>query len=129
MTLIDTSAWIEFFRKKGDRHVKACVAAHVDMGEAAFCGPVQFELMAGARSSEMLMIRKALSFCRLLDFPIECWERAAELEKQLRQKGITAPRDDMFVAAAALHHRVPLYATDSHFSMIRDAAAGALELV
>ena len=129
MTLIDTSAWIEFFRKKGDREAKTRVATYIDLGEAAYCGPIVFELMTGARDSEAPTIRKALSFSSLLDFSLDCWERAAHLEKELRQKGVTVPRDDIFVAAAALHHAVALYATDPHFSMIRDAVAHRLALV
>jgi len=128
MILIDTSAWIEFFRRMGDREVKARVAGYIDLGEAAYCGPVQFELLAGARESELATIRKAFSFSRFLEFPVQCWERAAELEKTLRRTGITIPRDDIFVAAVALHHKVGVYTTDPHFKMVRDAAAPALEL-
>ena len=42
MTLIDTSAWIEFFRKAGRSDVRNRVAAYLDMGEAAYCGPIEF---------------------------------------------------------------------------------------
>ena len=75
------------------------------------------------------MIHEALSFSHLLDFPSECWNEAAALEKRLRKKGVTAPRDDLFVAAAALHHRVALYPCDAHFRMIRDTGAPDLKLV
>ncbi|OGV64068.1 MAG: hypothetical protein A3K19_05955 [Lentisphaerae bacterium RIFOXYB12_FULL_65_16] len=120
MTLIDTSAWIEFFRKSGNRDIKARVAAYLELGEAAHCGPVQFELLTGAREAEIADIRTALAFSVRLDFPVDCWDRAAQIEKALRGKGVTVPRDDIFVAAAALHHGVALYADDSHFTLMRD---------
>jgi len=129
MTLIDTSAWIEFFRKQGVREVKLRVAKLIDLEEAAYCGPVSFEIMTGARPSELPTISKAFQFSTLLDFPQPCWLRSAELERELRAKGVTVPRDDLFVAAAAIHHGVPLYADDRHFEMIRDTTAPALKLV
>jgi len=118
MTLIDTSAWIEFFRKSGSRETKTRVATMIELGEAAYCGPVEFELLTGARASERKAVESALAFSNSLDFPRACWRLAADIEYSVRRKGVTVPRDDIFVAAAAKHHDVPLYTTDPHFSLI-----------
>jgi len=64
----------------------------------------------------------------LLDFPKACWRRAAEIEKQLRSKGVTVPRDDIFVAAAALYHDVSIYGCDPHFELMRDKGDIALRI-
>ena len=45
MTLIDTSAWIEFFRAKGDAALKSRVADLISFGEAAYTCPIHFELL------------------------------------------------------------------------------------
>jgi predicted nucleic acid-binding protein len=129
MILIDTSAWIEFFRRRGDVAVKSRVAGMVETGDAAFCGPVLYELLLGARPTEAPLIRQALGFCRLLDFPVAAWELGAALEKSMRQKGIAIPRDDILVAATALHNDVPLYSTDKHFQTIAEYSASKLRLV
>lgn len=128
MTLVDTSAWIEFLRRRGADHVKNRVAAYLELGTAAYCGPVEFELLAGARPSELSDVRQALAFGVLLDFPPVCWQRAADLEQSLRSKGVTVPRDDVFVAASALHHRVLLYTNDAHFVLMRDKGSIPLQL-
>ena len=128
MTLIDTSAWIEFFRKAGRSDVRNRVAAYLDMGEAAYCGPIEFELLGGARESERSDILQAFRFCTLLEFPTACWQRAAEIERSLRAKGVTVPRDDVFDAAAAIHHGVSLYSTDPHFTLMRDKGKVPLKL-
>ena len=128
MILIDTSAWIEFLRKKGTPEVKNRVAAYIDLEEAAYCGPVEFELMTGARDSEIEAIRTALRFSTLLDFPHACWQKAAEIESQLRKRGVTVPRDDIFVAAAALRHGTPVYASDPHFLLMKDKGQLPLKL-
>ncbi len=128
MTLIDTSAWIEFLRKTGRPEVKNRVAAYIDLGTAAYCGPVEFELMTGARDSEIETIRTALHFSTLLDFPLACWQEAARIESQLRKKGVTVPRDDIFVATAALCHDAPVYAYDPHFLLMKDKGKLPLEI-
>ena len=128
MTLIDTSAWIEFLRRAGDPHVKSRVAAYLELGTAAYCGPVAFELLTGARPAEMDDLNEALSLATLLDFPLKCWRRAATLETSLRARGVTVPRDDVFVAAASLHGGVPLYTCDPNFALMRDRGAVPLQL-
>lgn len=129
MTLIDTSAWIEFFRKSGDPQVKKRVAVYVELGDAAYCGPVEFELMTGARPSEIRDIDTAFTMSTLLEFPSACWRRAADIEKELRGKGVTVPRDDVFVAAAALHHDIGIYASDPHFVLMRDKGQVPLQVL
>ena len=128
MTLIDTSAWIEFLRRTGDRDAKARVAAYLELGTAAHCGPIAFELLAGARAPELDDLETALDLSVLLDFPLACWKRAAAMERELRSRGVTVPRDDIFVAAAALHGDVPLYSCDPHFELMRDRGGLALRL-
>jgi predicted nucleic acid-binding protein len=120
MTLIDTSAWIEFFRKAGNRDVKRRVATLLELGQAALCGPVEFELLTGATKREMATLREAFGYCERLEFSDACWQRAAEVESRLRSKGVTVPRDDVFVCAAALVHELPLLACDQHFLQMRD---------
>jgi len=129
MTLIDTSAWIEFFRRSGDAAVTSRVAGLVETSDAAYYGPILYELMLGARPAEMPLIRRALWFCGFLEFPLGAWELGASLEKGMRQKGITIPRDDILVAATALHHDVPLYCSDKHFQAIAKHVAPKLRLV
>jgi predicted nucleic acid-binding protein len=127
MILIDTSAWIDFLRRQGDPVIKSRVAAYVEMGDAAYCGPIEFELLAGARPREVKDVQAGLGFSTLLDFPPACWQRAAGMQKMLRSKGVTVPRDDVFVAAAALHHGVPVFSHDPHFPLMRDK--GGMDLI
>jgi predicted nucleic acid-binding protein len=109
--------------------VKNRVAACFDLGEAAYCGPIEFELLSGARESEMPHILEIFRFSACLDFPEACWQRAAQIERDLRAQGVTIPRDDLFVTAAALHHDVALYACDPHFSLVRDRTRLPLRLL
>ena len=64
----------------------------------------------------------------MLEFSSVCWRRAADLERALRAKGITVPRDDIFVASAALEHGTPIYCCDAHFELMRARGGQKLEL-
>jgi hypothetical protein len=126
MILIDTSAWIEFFRRAGSRAAKERVAAYMDAVEAAYTCPVYFELLAGARDTEKACIEQALEFCERIPFTGSHWAKAAELERSLRKSGVTVPRDDLFVATVALAEGLSVLCRDSHFETMRDA--GRLKL-
>ena len=119
-TLVDTSAWIAFFRPKGDPQAKRSVAALLHADQAAWTDPVRMELLIGARTSdEDALVRDALRLCIHVPFEAESWETAARLERLLRAKGLLVPRDDVLIAAAAMDHHVPLLCHDRHFEQIR----------
>ncbi len=121
MILIDTSVWVEFFRKSGDRRAKEEVARLLDLDQAVYTCPVYFELRAGARNGEIDVIDEAFSFCHREVFAGEHWEKAADLERVLRHRGITVPRDDLFVAALGLQANLEILCRDRHFDLIRQS--------
>jgi predicted nucleic acid-binding protein len=129
MMLIDTSAWIEFLRKKGNPAVKQRVAELMSADEAAFTCPVLFELMAGARDeAEAGLVRQATGFCRRVGFEPQDWDHASGIERTLRRGGAMVPRDDILVASVAVRVKMPVLCCDAHFEVIREKAAGALRV-
>jgi len=48
MVIIDTSAWVDFFRRDGDLTTKLAVKGLLDAFEGALCGPVEMEFLGGA---------------------------------------------------------------------------------
>ena len=126
MILIDTSAWIEFFRKSGSKYIKQKVAAYLDRDEAVYTCPVYYELIVGARDQEIGIIEVALSLCERRIFKSDYWGKAANLDRKLKQKGVTIPRDDLFVATVAFDLKMSILCKDRHFDIIRDK--GGLKL-
>jgi predicted nucleic acid-binding protein len=111
--LVDTSAWISFFR--GMEPGAAAVAELIDTRRALRCGPVELELRRGLRRSEahdVLAVWRGLETLDTdgLDFTI-----AGDLLRDLRERGITIPSLDGLIAALAIRHAVPLLAFDQHF--------------
>jgi predicted nucleic acid-binding protein len=118
--LVDTSAWIDFFRGKGS------LADQVDdalaTNEAALCGPIITELRRGLRSpSERRKVIPLLDGCHQLEQPAELWEEAGELGYVLARKGVTVKTLDLLIATYALSHDLALLASDSDFDSMRRA--------
>lgn len=127
--LIDTSAWIEFLRAKGDPILKSQVSQLVAQGSAAYTCPVSFELILGAKPHELKDLQTALSMALRLQVTPGNWDTAAQVAAILHQKGINFPALDLLIAAVACAGKVPLLSRDGHFLMIRDHALPGLQLM
>jgi len=129
MILVDTSAWVQFFRRQGERGAKERVAAALSSDAAGFTCPVLLELLAGARlPAEIDLVLETLGLCTRYYFAAEYWERAAHMERTLRQRGFVVPRDDILVATVACECRLPLMCRDAHFGLIHDHGDRSLKL-
>ena len=129
MTLIDTSAWIEFFRPKGDPSVKVLVRDLMAINEAAYTCPVAFELITGARKEELDDLRSGLDLASRVVLRPEHWDLAGSLNAALRARGINLPSSDLLIATVAHSEKLPLLAKDAHFEMIREHALPELRIV
>lgn len=129
MILIDTSVWVEFFRKQGSPRAKSRVASLLNDDSAAYTCPVLLELSAGAReTAEVDLISETLGLCQRFFFQPEFWERAARIERTLRQRGVTVPRDDILVATVAIECQLTLLCRDGHFDLIGRQGGCALKI-
>ena len=126
--LIDTSAWIEFFRPKGDPLIKARVADLIGLGTAAYTCPIRYELILGARPEELDDVHQALGFSQRIIVTPAHWDTAASLGAMLRLKGFNFPALDLLIATVASVGKLSLVARDVHFSNIRGQALPDLEL-
>jgi predicted nucleic acid-binding protein len=120
--LIDTSAWIEFFR--GRPPLSDAVDDALDTNEATVCGPIITELRRGLKSAaERRKVLPLLDGCHSLADPPGLWEEAGDLGFFLARKGVTAKSIDLLVATYALSHGVPVLAADGDFADMKAAGA------
>jgi predicted nucleic acid-binding protein len=129
MTLIDTSAWIEFFRAKGDAAFKARIADLISFGEAVYTCPIHFELFLGARPQELNDLRAGLGFAHRVILTPQHWDAASALGAKLRSRGYSMPASDLLIATVAHENDIPLLARDQHFITIRARLLPHLQLL
>ena len=115
MTLIDTSAWIEYLRD-GEVHVADAVERLL-AADGALTEPVAMEVLAGARSGRHgEQLRSLLGTVELLPVGAQDWADAALLYRVCRVNGVTVRSMlDCLIAAVAIRHDVPVLARDRDF--------------
>jgi predicted nucleic acid-binding protein len=123
LILVDTSAWIGFFRDRGP--VATIVDRALEDDEAALCGPVLTELRRGfASAAERSRTMPLLLACHQLPQPTSLWEDAGDLGFALARKGLTVKSLDLLIAAYALTHGVPILTVDRDFRLIARTGVG-----
>lgn len=121
MTLVDSSAWIEFFRDTGSPNQQAIETASQDGRHLAWTDVVALELLAGAHDdADRDRIRRLLYGQHFLavNGPAD-FESAAELFRLCRRGGET-PRGhiDCLIAVVAMRNDVELLCCDADFQVI-----------
>jgi hypothetical protein len=122
LTLIDTSAWIEFLR---DTRSPVCERVDKLLGSRiATCDPVRMEVLAGARDQEHLeQLRRLLARATLLPTESIDFDTAAALYRSCRSQGKTVRKlIDCLIAAVAMRAGVPVLHVDQDFTAIATVA-------
>jgi predicted nucleic acid-binding protein len=118
--LIDTSAWIEFLRPKGNSFIRSLIKDRLLDGSAAYACPIYYELVIGAKKHEMKKLEMSLSISSRITASAQHWNFAATIGESLRVKGLNFPALDLLIASVANSEKIPLLTTDSHFKKIRE---------
>jgi predicted nucleic acid-binding protein len=118
MVLVDTSAWIEFFRRDGNPGGKLAMKSLVESLEATLCGPVEMEFLGGASPHERPRIQSRFDILPYLKNDQKIWREAALNYTTLRTAGITIPWNDVLVSSIALRENCRVYSIDHHFEAV-----------
>jgi predicted nucleic acid-binding protein len=120
LTLVDTSAWTRFFRKKPDSPATADEVERLLVENSACCTqPVFLELVVGSGGSQGVKeLESDFSALQLLKAGESEWQRALQIAAALRRKGLRVDIVDLVVAATATINKVRLLHHDKHFRQI-----------
>ena len=119
VVLIDTSAWIDFFRGKQSA-VTDAVQLALQLGLARLCGPVKAELLQGAKTKKEKQ-QLQIMFNAVENLPVDeaDWETAGVSLQRLREGGVTLPLTDALIGAIANRHKAAVLTLDHHFSHLK----------
>ena len=116
--LVDTSVWIEFFRRGGRVNLREVASRE----ELVTCLPVVQEVLQGLREESSFRIaRDALLALPVVEAPMrtELFLEAADLFRQARRAGVTIRSSvDCLIAAVALRHDLEVWHRDRDFNAI-----------
>ncbi len=125
MVLVDTSVWIETFRRREPLALESVV----DLDRIVTCGPIVQEVIQGFEDERAFRVaRGAMRAFPILEDPmsVSVYEQAADLCRRARRAGRTVRSGvDCLIAACALIHGVEVLHRDRDF----DALAAVSPLV
>jgi hypothetical protein len=118
VVLVDTSVWIEVFR----RPARLSLEALVDFDDVATCLPVVQEVVQGFRDEAAYnRARTAMLALPTVDNPMreEVFLRAADLYRAARRAGLTIRSGvDCLIAASAIRHQLEVLHHDRDYDAI-----------
>lgn len=118
MTLVDTSVWIEVFRKTKPLDLEASVP----FDEVVTCLPVIQEVLQGFRDEKAFRVaRDAMAALPIVESPIELpvFLEAANLYRLARSAGLTVRSSvDCLIAACAIRHDFEVLHRDRDFDVL-----------
>ena len=114
-TIIDTSAWINFFCTQSGV-IGDVVSSLISQDQTVITGPVVSELLQGLKNRrEGKALGERFSIIPYVEVKREDWEMAGELLCDLRQRGITVPLTVALIAIVAKQHGCSVLTLDRHF--------------
>lgn len=123
MTLIDTSAWVEFLRATDSpthRRVRTLIETSASI---ASTDVIVMEVLAGGRDdAHTAQLRRLLARCGFLPTAgLDDFEQAAALYRQCRRAGRTIRvLNDCLIAAIAIRAGVPVLHCDQDFDFLAE---------
>ena len=118
MSLIDTSAWIEYLRKTGSRtNIEVRRTLNID---AQICDVIRMEILAGARDQQhVTQLEKLLARATTIKTEPVDYDNAASIYRACRKLGVTIRAQiDCLIAAIAIRTNTKIIHHDSDFDAI-----------
>ncbi len=116
--MVDTSVWVDFFRK-GHPQRHDCVAGLLRDECAIGTGIVALELIRGSRTDkEVRLVLELFEVIETIDPTPEVCLEAGKMGFQLARIGQTMSTVDLLIAQIAMDNDLALFTLDRHFETI-----------
>jgi predicted nucleic acid-binding protein len=117
--LIDTSVWIDYFRKP-DNATGEKIIKHLKRNSVSTCGVIVFEVLQGAADQEEFsFLEENLKGLHFLEAKADIYFDAGRTSYELRKNGTTLPFSDILIATLAVSNHQTIWTKDQHFKKIK----------
>jgi predicted nucleic acid-binding protein len=119
MILVDSSAFIEYYRPKGVPAIQNAVGEAVKADLVWVNGVIQVEVLGFASGRPSFReLRHDFDSFHWIEVERADFDLATEIGLSLRKRGITVPAPDLIIAASAIRVDAVLYHADSHYDSL-----------
>ncbi len=119
MNLVDSSAWISYYRSGGSEKLKNLIKDVISIDHVVVNGVIVVEVLSGiSKEGEFQKVRSDFGGFHFESLSDADFFEASALGSSLRRKGVTVPATDLIIATSALKAGHTLYHLDNHFDLI-----------
>lgn len=116
--LVDTSIIVHIF-KKNIAHAQRLESLEKVFTSSTVIGELYFGAYASPDTSKKIHeIENLLKNCTILFITPATADLFGQIKAKLRSKGKPIPENDIWIAASAIEHKLPIYTSDRHFNDI-----------
>ena len=116
--LVDTSAWIEFFRRK-ESPISLRLREYLKLNQVCYTGPIAVELYQGAKTNKGLeVIHQLLQTIHYVEITRVHYQHAGEISHKAARSGKIFSIVDLILAVVAHDEQFKLLSLDTHFKEI-----------
>jgi len=115
--LVDTSVWIEAFRR-GHSPQADHLRTLLDAGEVAMSQPIRIELLSGSSAADLPRLRRTLSALPLFVPGVKTWERMEGWIERAVSAGRRFGAADLLIAAVAAENDLSVWSLDGDFAQM-----------
>jgi predicted nucleic acid-binding protein len=122
--LVDTSVWIEFFRKR-ESSISLRLREYLKLNQTCYTGPIAVELYQGAKTErEIHVIDRLLETIDYVEINREHYFLAGRTSQLAARRGKIFSTIDMIIAVLAHAENLLLFSLDHHFQEIAQFLPG-----
>ncbi len=119
--IIDTSAWIESFRRQSEKAFINLVKDLILKGKILVPGIIKTELLRGTKNkkgyNQLNDLLKGLEYLPVSD---DFWGKLSLFSFRLFRKGVTVPLTDTYIALLGIENNASILHCDKHFDLIAE---------
>jgi len=113
--LIDTSVWVDFFRKK-ESLVSVKVREYLKLNQVCYAGPILVELYQGAKTQrEIEILDQLFDTISYIDITRDHYYHAGMISREAARGGKVFSTIDVILAVLAHDGGLALFSLDRHF--------------
>lgn len=113
--LIDTSVWVDFFRKK-ESPVSVKVREYLKLNQVCYAGPILVELYQGAKTQrEIEILDQLFDTISYIDITRDHYHHAGTISQKAAREGKVFSAIDVILAELAHDGGLSLFSLDRHF--------------
>ncbi len=125
--LVDTSVWIEFFRKN-ESSIASRLREYMKLNQVCYTGPIAVELYQGAKTTkEVEVIDQLFQTIPYVEVTRLHYHHAGQISHKAARSGTIFSIVDLILAVVAHDEQLRLLSLDTHFKEISQFCPLSLE--